>query len=283
VTTTDLQLRVDLFAALMVRLDDPFGDRRRILADAGLDAGGYSSLVASWRARFEGDASGALAAQFAEAYAERRARRIEIRNEAVLAMAPAQELAVPARPQPPRDPEPLVDPEPPLPALEPLPAVAVLPSAPRFHRPPVELARTADISAFVPRAAVPFAPATSDPAPPERPAAPPRPRIDSGTADISAVIPRHLLLPFEGSPAPPAPLPVAVRPPQHLAGTADISAFVPRPATPFSPAPTPSPPASAGPAEAAPRRRLIRFDPQTGQPLPVPTWVDLPPEPGGKK
>ena len=70
-------------------------------------------------------------------------------------------------------------------------------------------------------------------------------------------------------PPPPAPAPVIARPPQELAATADISAFVPRPATPFVPAPA-----------TPPRRRLVRFDPQTGQPLAEPRWEDLPePEP----
>jgi hypothetical protein len=123
--------------------------------------------------------------------------------------------------------------------------------------------------------------------------------VPTGTADISAVIPRGLLpFPSDSAPRPPvdrpvspqeppppsssavfAPPPVA-RPPQRLAGTADISAFVPRAATPFTPT-APSP--QAQPQQPAPRKRLIRFDPQTGQPLPAPIWVDLPPEAPSEK
>ncbi len=98
------------------------------------------------------------------------------------------------------------------------------------------------------------------------------------------------------SPAPPAPaLPLAPQVPLQVPGqgqTADISAFVPRDLLPFQPAPsapsmpavTPAVPAvtpAAPPAEmpAPPERngkRLIRFNPQTGQMLEQPIWVDVP-------
>jgi len=41
------------------------------------------------------------------------------------------------------------------------------------------------------------------------------------------------------------------------------------------------PPAHLAPPPAPPERpkRLIRFDPQTGHPLPAPIWVDIPEDP----
>jgi hypothetical protein len=113
---------------------------------------------------------------------------------------------------------------------------------------PAEVAGTADITLFVPRAPLPFAapanpPARHAPAPPTEPWVPP-----------------------PGS------------------GTEDITSFVPRAAMPFVGAPDVRAPAAPPSAAAAPHpnMRLIRFDPQTGQPLPEPRWVELPPEaPGG--
>jgi hypothetical protein len=103
----------------------------------------------------------------------------------------------------------------------------------------------------------------------------------AGTMDISDVVSGDVL-PFSDRAAamlPPEPLPSpqppGARPPQDLRDTTDITAFVPRDPTPFAA------PGAAAPGQ--PRRRLLRFDPQTGQPLPAPVWVDLPPEPEGPK
>ncbi|EYF08190.1 putative exported protein [Chondromyces apiculatus DSM 436] len=103
-------------------------------------------------------------------------------------------------------------------------------------------------------------------------------------------------------PSPPFQPPVIVTPvppplgaPSSLAAlrdTADISGSVPRQPLPFVQAkstPASSPPSPAllqtplppvEPTQAPPPgKRLMRFDPQTGQPLATPIWVDAPPPP----
>jgi hypothetical protein len=118
-------------------------------------------------------------------------------------------------------------------------------------------------------------------APAARPASPEAP-AGSGTADITSLVPRDAL-PFvhgAGTAGPPAVATPAPASPEAPAGsgTEDISAFVPRGAMPFAQS------AAAAPQDAAaahPRLRLIRFDPQTGQPLAEPRWVEIPPEPQG--
>jgi hypothetical protein len=290
-----LAFQVELFADLMVRLDDPFGERALVLAAAGLDEERYRSLLGSWRTRFDRD-EGRLGERFADAYGERCAALATRRErEASGALAPVdarflnaealgfrEEAARVARDTteaapPLRAPERDEAPSPPSVA-----APASLAAPPSYVRPPERFAGTADISAFVPRIQMPFAPA--DPAaPPEAaaPAVPPRPRVDSGTRAIIAFAQPATPTPFvDREAAAPEPPPLVARPPARFAGTADIAAFVPRPATPFQEGAA-EPRRAVQPVE--PRRRLIRFDPQTGQPLPSPTWVDLPPEGEGRK
>ncbi len=84
------------------------------------------------------------------------------------------------------------------------------------------------------------APRSAVPWPSERAAKQTAPRLlDTSSVDVD----RTLELPI-GHAAPPLPF---------------------RPAMPFTKAPS----------ETPPRRRLHRFDPQTGLPLPAPVWVDL--------
>jgi hypothetical protein len=119
---------------------------------------------------------------------------------------------------------------------------------------------------------------------PQPPAVMPSPAAEdvAGTADISAFVPRAPL-PFSppASGAPPAVALAPAAPPEPPAGsgTADVTSFVAQAAMPFG-APTPHPHAPPGDAPGNPRMRLIRFDPQTGQPLAEPRWVAMPPEPG---
>ena len=284
-------------AHLAAELDDAFAIPDKVFARTGLDDAAHRRLVDGWRARFREDATGELAARFAGAYAEARAKQRSGRGRGARgeqehrandprflntdAQAFREEAARVARDPVSADTSAM--PLAPSPILSPAPPIAE-PIAPR---PRSSFAGTMDISDAIPRDLLPFTAApASPPAPPPPPAPAPRAPVSTGTTDISAFVPRHLL-PFPSAgppPAPPPPSPVApiaepapqpsvviTRPPQHLAATADISAFVPRPATPFTP-----------PEAAPPRKRLIRFDPQTGQPLPAPIWVDLPPEPESK-
>ena len=342
-----LATQVELFADLMVQMDDPFVLREAILTASSLDDGAFRSLVDAWQDRFDREANGSLAARFADAYTARRAAMLEARRRDACGEADAadvrflnadaqsfredaakvarepttEDISPPAEPQPADPPPSVARPSSPprempsfvlaaaAPAITPAPIITpapVIASAPIVARPPAHLAGTMAVSDAIPKSSLPFAPASAPPAPPPPSAASPpsRPQVPTGTADISSIIPRDLL-PFPSAPpaerpAPPlepfspsssalfAPPTMGVpvsRPPQHLSGTADISAFVPRAATPFAARPAPPPPAPPPPAAAqlAPRKRLIRFDPQTGQPLPAPIWVDLPPEPEGQK
>lgn len=326
---------IELFADLMVRVDDPFAQRDAVFIASGLDEDGYRNLVDTWRTRFDRDPTGSLAARFAEVYDARRAAMLEARRReacgekdaadlrflntdvqsfreqaATVAREPAVEAPPPALPP---SQVPLVSPaiaEPITPIAQALPTYAISPPPPPPIAPPTPMMATPPVAARRPAPtlairidriedppgeSMPFTP-SSTPSLPEA-SSPPPPRLPTGTADISSIIPRDLFpFPAESSRPPPAPPPPppppqspappamagltppsvrVARPPEHLAATADISAFVPRAATPFV--------ASAPPAPSAPRRRLIRFDPQTGQPLPAPMWVDLPPEPEASK
>jgi hypothetical protein len=113
------------------------------------------------------------------------------------------------------------------------------PSVARAPEPSAGVAETADITAFVPRAPLPFAgPATPAAAvgvaPASAPAVDPLERPGSGTEDITALV-RGAAIPFVG------------------AGAAQTK-------TPAAP----------------PHMRLVRFDPQTGQPLAEPRWEPMP-------
>lgn len=226
-------LDVPAFARLTARLDDPFADRAAVLASTGLDEAGLRTLAAHVTValreapesllRSFGDAYGETCADLARARREPAPLRARDRHEAA-EVPDACEHRVPAMV--------LVPVAPPAPSYgEPGPIAEPVPLPP-VVRPKPFLVGTADISAFVPRAATPFVPAA---------------------------------LPT----APTAPLPPVVRPPSSISGTTDISTFVPRAATPF--------------AQGAPRRRLVRFDPQTGQPLAEPRWEDLPELPPRQK
>jgi hypothetical protein len=285
-----LAFEVELFADLMVQIDDPFGEREAVFLAAGIDEDTYRNLVQSWRDRFDRDGAD-LASRFADRYTAKRGEVLEARRRRAggemdaadtrFLNADAQsfreEAAKVAR-EAAQEPQPNIVDRPAAPQREApsfvLAAAQVAP-APPSARPPASFAGTMDISHAVPKASLPFAPPGEARAAEPAPVSTPRPNVPTGTADISAAVPRDRL-PFADGGAPRS----VARPPQRLAGTADISAFVPRAATPFAP-PAPPPPASAS-APPAPRKRLIRFDPQTGQPLPAPIWVDLPPEPEGQ-
>jgi hypothetical protein len=91
-------------------------------------------------------------------------------------------------------------------------------------------------------------------------------------------------VPAQAPPAalqPPAPMPPVAPRPAFATRTADISEHVPRNLLPFTqeaPAP-PKAPSAPPPMPAAPAgKRWLRFDPQTGEPLPAAVLVDVGPE-----
>lgn len=293
----------------MAQLDDPFSHRPSVLAAAELDEARFRNLVESWRMRVEGDTRGELGERYVKAYSARRAalhsarqrptsgaesptdarflskEALGFREEAALVgRHPGAESASPAFSPPatapaPYSTSPRVEPSgvftaPRLPPeAAPPPAIAPLPSAP----PPIF---------YAPPAIAPYSPAPPVSAAPPK-FARPSDRL-AGTADISDVIAK-LPLPFaHGSrSAPSASAVPSAGPKAHRvdSGTASMAAFVEGggfhpPAPPPGNAALP-PPAHLAPPPAPPERpkRLIRFDPQTGHPLPAPIWVDIPEDP----
>jgi hypothetical protein len=256
----NLAYQVDLFAELMVRLDDPFEERSVVLATEGLDEDQASSLVASWRLRFDRDATGGLVASFADAYAGRRAAREAQRRSGTYGGAPADRDGGHAGPrflnddaQSFRDEAAKVAVSAEEASPPPRPAAAPMPPQQRaFEQPTFATAKTASAPA-------------------------------DATADITALVPRHTL-PFTaagpGALAAPlgSPKPVPQPSPSEPRTTVDLTAQVAlvQAAMPFA-----IPPAAVPPSPPPAARRLIRFDPQTGQPLPVPIWVDVPADPKG--
>jgi len=87
--------------------------------------------------------------------------------------------------------------------------------------------------------------------------------------------PARPVLPFDAAakPSPSPPLPVRPPAPPALGDTAGIDPL----ALPAASAVLPFD------AAATPGKRLIRFDSQTGEPLPTPVWVDLPASPERKR
>lgn len=335
-----LAYQVDLFAELMVRLNDVFSDRSLVLSGAGLDEERYLALVSSWQVRFGSDATGDLVKQFAGAYAMQRTawdeeRRARVKNEAAptdlrflnadaksFREEAARVAQDPLTGEKGRDNTATVGPslEAPNPAGVGAPP-AVTPQVPSYAvpKPAPEVASYGRaVPASLPLAwASPAMPAISSAlgsesvthVPSARPAA-----SGPSTAVLSAYVPKEIL-PFAGGAASssvqpplvdsqgstppneaPARWPVYRKPPASLSGTADLPLRRKKlPTMPFSRPPVaatpprgfgpPAPPPGFGPpvSVAPPQRRLIRFDPQTGQPLAEPTWVDFPGEPEGQK
>ncbi len=67
---------VRAFAALAARHDDPFADRARVLAAAGIDAATWAQFRQSWSARLAAAGAAELARAYADAYAAEQ-RRME--------------------------------------------------------------------------------------------------------------------------------------------------------------------------------------------------------------
>jgi hypothetical protein len=59
---------IERFARLSALLDDPFGDRKQILSDAGLDEAAWAALLLRWSARMGEGGDRTLGQRFAEVY-----------------------------------------------------------------------------------------------------------------------------------------------------------------------------------------------------------------------
>ena len=293
--------RIELFAEFMALLDDPFSHRPAALAAADLDEARFRNLVESWRMRVEADTQGDLGDRYIKAYSARRAAlhtaRLRQANGAEAAAEDArflskealgfrEEAALVGRHPAAESASPAFSHSPPAPAAAPFAAAPrVEPSgvftAPQYPAPPAPSAAPAPVY-YAPPAPPPMGP--YHPAPSISAAIPKFARPSNplaGTADISDVIAK-LPLPFargSGS-APSAAAVPSAGPKAHRidSGTASMAAFVE--GSGFHPSALP-PPAHLAPPPAPPERpkRLIRFDPQTGHPLPAPIWVDIPEDP----
>jgi len=60
---------IELFAALMARLDEPFADRAQVLHAAGLDDGDFQRMIDRWSKELRGEGAEALAPRYGDAYA----------------------------------------------------------------------------------------------------------------------------------------------------------------------------------------------------------------------
>jgi hypothetical protein len=248
---------VEDFAALCAKLDDPFGDRARLLAEVGLDEPSYAALLGEWRQRLAQEEAPAknLGRRFVDAYrnaveARRSPPRDEIyrsqkdsrflnenaqtwRSEAArvaLSMAPEAEPSLPR----------LNAAESLRPAFVVSPAGTLPPAAPEYD-PEINGPSTLD------------ALQSTGPLPP---------------LDLSKPV-----LPFASAPAPRTELPRS----SSLTGLPFKSAEPAERRDPHCADQAPIPP-SAIPAQGAivpPGKRLVLFDSETGKPLPLPVWVDV--------
>ncbi|WP_044986423.1 hypothetical protein [Sorangium cellulosum] len=318
----DYHASVEEFAALRASMDDPFGDPTACLAGAGLDERSYAELTGAWRARLalDGDAGRELGRRFAIAYRRaqtaRRARaggedgapRAEdarfLNRDAQPWRAEAAQVALvpsgaPSPPEPPAAPAqaaPLAA----APARRSEPAAAAdrrdhgaaavgaadtLPGALAPVPPPFVPLPVQPPPSFVPEVrqrAVAASAATDDAGPANAAASGAGGTWETSTLPVFSSEPSAPVLPFISAEAPRAsPPPPGPRSP--LAGLP----FQPRPAAEIAIPPQPAAPEhldGAAPApDAPPRKRLMRFDPQTGRPLPYPVWVDVAPAAGEER
>lgn len=250
---------IESFAIVLAQLDDPFADRGAVFASEGITEQAFGVLQEQWAARLLHDTTD-LRVRFADAYtAVRRPADSPLRSmepapsPAIQGEQTASEHAIPLHAV--LEPARLIVPsfmKPQEPA----------PSAPEpVQAPPAEPARAAHWAETGPidlhqvlKPSVPFdASASSKMAVPTAPSAsPPKTRSLDGTETVELDLVAFLRA-RKAAPAPPAPARAAVT--------------------------SPAVPPVASPQEtSSPRRRLIRFDPQTGAPLATPYWEDLPDE-----
>ncbi len=251
---------VGAFAALCAALDDPFADRPAVLGTCRLDEAGFARLQERWAERFIADVDG-LGARFAEAYAAARAggdspSAAPVNEEhAAIAMdqAPAAVDEIPATDRAPEAQAPV--------------SSAVAPETPA----PVEASRAAVVPSFM--KASPLASQA------------PRQPLSTETlaVDFSELL--KAAVPFD--PSAPSKMAVATVPGAIPGGSPKAPKCESTETVEFdvatllegrAPVPFDKPVKRQGVAQeaASPRRRLIRFDPQTGAPLAAPYWQELP-------
>ncbi|XXY54060.1 hypothetical protein WME91_23305 [Sorangium sp. So ce269] len=309
----DFYASVEDFASLRASMDDPFGDPVLCLARAGLDASDYAALTNEWRARLAGDvtAGGGMGSRFAVAYRQALdARRARARGDAAqeegarfLSREPqpwraeaARVALLPTKGAPP----PTSAPPPPPAAVESARAAPLspVPSA-AFHALGAPARGTDDAHLTPPLPPrMPSPPAVSPPAPhandvawpaieaspQRRPAGHNDKQSETMTLPVYATEGSAPVLPFVTPPASGAAAPAPPRAP--LAGLPFQPGPPERAASPTPPPAIPAHLAGAAPAQdssAPSNKRLLRFDPQTGQPLPFPVWVDVAPADPGEK
>lgn len=308
---------IEALAELSALLADPFTDRGAALTKAGLDEERYEALARQLSDRLQRDGAEEreMAARFARAFEK---ARVVARSERVGAGGADGERGVSAEPggevvdgarflsaaQPWRSEAASVriDAEGDAPELRRAPVVTewVAAGDAASERAPAE-ANELRASSPVPRPAVdpiaafrPDADATctavptlapvlpfleglrqpaSIPAPPPSPP-PQRPSRPHANTDETAELGSIALgpaTPFERGGAPSGEAAAS-----DLDGTCEMRVLPADPPLPFSSAPTPTP-------TPATRARLARFDPQTGEPLPEPRWVEDGPAAGGSE
>jgi len=269
----DVERSIESFAELSARMHDPFADRVAILERAGLSDAKWHLLVTTWSDALGHDTDEArrLAEQFGEAYsamalrlstAGERRHELEVAataDAAVAAESPAkldvdaghmlssveQEASAPRKP--PLASDAATSPALPSCLLERPPP----PAEPRRSRP---LFETAPVELGLWRPAVPFRPDDADPT------VRPRPPRAAALADRASweAVPRT-----QGSRRP------ALETTELRPAASDRE----RPPLPFSSTSPQQAPAKA----TTDGKRLLLFDPQTGERLASPRWVDVTP------
>lgn len=281
---------VEAFAALCAGLDDPFADRAALLASARLDERGFAELQEQWATKL-GTNGEDVRARFAAAYSAARARgpkAIVTTSEApeppreeeipptARAVTPPDKVPVGGSPSAPASPPALElpsfmkadAPEPTAGRPAAAPTVAPQPAIAPPRREPLSTETGAiDVSELL-KATVPFAPdapskmavATVPHGPIEK--APRHESTETVEFDLSALLKERGPMPFQKPVARPKTLPLPI------AGRSG------GPESPVAPSPA-APQAAASVESMGVRRRLIRFDPQTGTPLLTPYWEEL--------
>lgn len=290
-------LRSDLgqFARLRARLDDPYTDRTACLTESQLGEDEYVDLVTVWRARLAKDplqakAYAALYQQAAEG-CRRKARGEEDDTQAAEDARFFNADAKGFRPEAARvalsagGPDPVaLDPSiqrvlpvtAPQPSSAPVPVTAANAAMPSFLKQPPPVLPSAYASMGTPSSPL-GGPAANF--------------LLSQTVDVPLTSPSPVLppvLPFAATPSPRPASPATLTVPVSAGGAVGGSGLPfkpigdrPAPEAALTPdgrnlvAGLPFRPSSGSPPGVPPGKRLIRFDPQTGKPLPFPIWVDV--------
>jgi hypothetical protein len=274
---------VEDFAVLRAEIEDPFGDRPALLAVRGLDEPSYAALINAWRARFaDGTPSGnAIAKRFAAAYRSAVARRTQgearqhpeedarfLSKEPQAWRAEAARVALSTEDAPPAP----VDVIRPLLAAPPMAPIVSWSQAPEptFEASDFDPAEPSKLSVAPetkPPQTLPVPDTsfeTTAPIPVALLSKPVLPFVSASADQACASHPILTDLPFRSGEQPPSPPAAPAAPASPM-----------RPAEPMSHY---RGPVLAEGQSAPPGKRLIRFDSQTGQPLPSPIWVDAVPD-----